>query len=153
MEVLTQFSVFLANKPGVLSQVFRELGRNKINVIALAMMDAMEHGVLRVIPEKPEKVREILNALNVSMTETDVLAVEMPNRPGAVGEVCERLANERVHINYVYCTTGARGGKTIGVFKVGDMKKAAKVLNTPTGKRTGKDVKVKIRRPAAGARR
>ena len=36
MEKSTQFSVFLANKPGVLTQVFRELAKAKINVSAMS---------------------------------------------------------------------------------------------------------------------
>ena len=49
MERHVQFSVFLVNKPGVLSQIFRELARAKINIVNIAMMDTTEHGVLRLI--------------------------------------------------------------------------------------------------------
>ena len=44
MKSMTQFSVFLVNKPGVLARVCRELGKAKINIVAMAMMDAVEHG-------------------------------------------------------------------------------------------------------------
>ena len=147
MQSLIQFSVFLVNKPGVLSQVCRELGKAKINIIALAMMDAVEHGVLRVIVSDPDQARPVLRKLNIPTTETEVLAVPMANRPGAVADVCERLSASHIRASYVYCTTGARGGKTLGIFKVPDIKKAIKVIEARTS--TTRDMKVKLRRSRA----
>ena len=53
----------------------------------------------------------------------------------------------------MYCTSGARSGKTTVVIRVPDIRKAIKVLDgTPKGSR--KDMKVKLRRPkGAQARR
>ncbi|MHC4648269.1 MAG: ACT domain-containing protein, partial [Planctomycetota bacterium] len=49
MYVTTQFSVFMVNKPGVLAQVLGEFARAKINIIAMTMMDSVEHGVMRIV--------------------------------------------------------------------------------------------------------
>ena len=146
VESTTQFSVFLVNKPGVLAQVSRQLAQAKVNVIAMTMMDSSEHGVLRVVAADPEKVRVALAALNLPTTETDVLVVEMANRSGALADVCGRLAEGHINISYAYCTTGARGGKTKGVFKVADAKKAIKLLGQGGPKR--REVNQEIRRPA-----
>ncbi len=144
MDTRVQFSVFLANKPGVLPQVCRELGKAKINIIALTMMDAVEHGVFRMIAKDPDKVREVLKKLNVPMTETEVMVITMANRPGALADVCEKLSSAHVAISYMYCTTGAAGGKTLGVFKVANIKKAAKIIENH--KSTARDTKAKLRR-------
>jgi hypothetical protein len=151
MEKRVQFSVFLVNKPGVLSQIFRELGKAKINITSIVMMDSVEHGVLRMMAEHPEAVRAIFRRLNVPVTETDVLAVTLANRPGAAADLCERLSSAHINIGYMYCTTGARGGKTTVVIKVPDIKKAIKVLEA--SKTTRRDMKIKLRRPAATTRR
>lgn len=151
MEIRTQFSIFLVNKPGVLSQIFRVMAKAKINVSGIVMMDSMEHGVLRMIVENPDKARPLLNELNVQFTEADVLTVTLGNRPGAVADVCERLANAHIPLGYLYCTTGARGGKTTAVLKVPDIKKAQKVLEDV--KSTRRDMKIKLRRPAVRTRR
>ena len=87
MKVLTQFSLFLAGKPGMLASICRELGKAKINIEAMTMMDAQEHGVLRLIASDPDKARPVLRHLNITMAETEVLAVPMSNRPGAVADV------------------------------------------------------------------
>ena len=150
MEKRVQFSVFLVNKPGVLSQIFRDLGKAKINITGIVMMDSVEHGVLRMIAENPAAARTILQKLNLPVTETDVLAVTLANRPGAVADLCERLSVAHINIGYMYCTTGARGGKTIVVIKVPDIKKAIKVLEG--SKTTRRDMKIKLRRPTATAR-
>ncbi len=128
LTVVKQISVFLVNKPGVLAQVTESLAEAKVNIKALTLVDSQEHGVLRMVLENGAKGLEILKSLNVPVTETDVLCIEMANRPGALADICNRLANEHININYAYCTTGAKGGKTYGIFKVSDIKKAQKVL-------------------------
>jgi hypothetical protein len=124
----TQFSVFLANKPNILAQVCQQLAGDKINIRALSMMDASEHGVLRLVVENPLDARRTLEGLNVAMTETTVLLTTLPNRPGAMADVVERLASNHISVNYAYCTAGAPGGQTVGVFRVSDLKKAMQVL-------------------------
>ncbi len=145
MEVVIQFSVFLMNKPGVLAKTTRQVASAKINILAMTMVDSSEHGVLRLVAADPEKLRKALDELNLPMTETDVLMVEMPNRTGSLAEVCSRLAQAHVNINYAYCTTGGRGGKARGMFKVGDMRKAMKILTPKALKH--RDMKRKVRRP------
>lgn len=151
MQKCVQFSVFLVNKPGILSQVFSDLAKAKVNIQALAMMDSMEHGVLRLIVDDPTAARPALARLNIPFTETDVLAVVLPNRPGAAADLCDRLAAAHMNISYMYCTAGAAGGKTTVVLKVPDIKKAMKVVEEPKNNR--RDMKIKLRRPIAGARR
>jgi len=125
----TQFSVFLANKPNVLARVCQKLAEDKINIVALSMMDASEHGVLRLVVADPARARQSLASLNVPTAETTVLLATLPNRPGAMADVVERLASNHISVSYAYCTTGAPGGKTLGVFRVSDLKKAAQVLD------------------------
>ncbi|HEY3242031.1 MAG TPA: ACT domain-containing protein [Phycisphaerae bacterium] len=148
MQNLVQFSVFLVNKPGVLSQVCSELARAKVNITAMAMMDSMEHGVLRLITDAPDRTRQVLRKLNIPTTETEVLAVSMPNRPGAVADVCDRLTQGHIHISYVYCTTSDKGGRTVVIFKVSDMRKAMKLIEDHRNER--RDMKIKVRRPQMG---
>ncbi len=147
MELITQFSIMLVNKPGVLAQVTRTLAQARINIVAMTMMDSSEHGVLRVVAEEDEPVRAALIPLNLPTTETEVLLVDMSNRAGALADVCGRLAEAHININYAYCTTGARGGKATAVFKVSDVKKAMKVLKPSQRKLS--DEKQRLRRTPA----
>ncbi len=128
METLVQYSVFLVNKPGVLANVCRTLADNKINIRAMTLVDSSEHGVLRLVVEDGDRVEKVLSQLNLPLTRTDVLCVDMSNEPGALAAVAERLAREHININYAYATGGARGGRTTCVLKVADLKKAEKIL-------------------------
>ena len=127
-----QLSVFLVNKPGILAQVANALADAKINIVAMTLVDSQEHGVLRLVVENPDAARKVLGKLNLPMTETDVLCLELPNNPGALSHVASILGQNHININYAYCTSGAPGGKTTGVFKLADPAKAERVLKSNT---------------------
>jgi hypothetical protein len=129
-----QFSVFLVNKPGVLAQVTKALADQKVNILAMTLVDSQEHGVLRVVGNDAAVTRQVLQRLNLPMNETDVLLVELPNRPGALADVATLMGQNHININYAYCTSGAPGGRTTGIFKVADPTKASRVLKGPAGK-------------------
>jgi hypothetical protein len=149
MYIAPQFSIFMVNKPGVLAQILGEFARAKINIVALTVMDSVEHGVMRVIFEEPDRAREILARLNMPYNETQVLCVNLTNQSGALAAVAERLAQNHINISYAYCTAGAKGGRTTGVLKLADVRKAMRVLK--------KDIKPAkshpvVRRSKAGGR-
>lgn len=145
MQKYVQFSIFLVNKPGVMSQLFSEMAKAKVNITSVSMMDSMEHGVLRMIVDDPDLARPTFQRLNTPVKETEVLGVTLPNRPGAVADLCDRLASSHIHIGYMYCTSGAKGGKTMVVIKVPNIKKAVSVIEN--SKATRRDMKIKLRRP------
>ncbi len=135
-----QFSMFLVNKPGILTRVCDALAEEKINVVALTLMDSVEHGVFRLVAEDVDQARAALRKLNIPMAETEVLVVEMPNRPGAMADLCSRLNGEHISIKYAYVTSGAPGGRTLGIFKVNNLKKALRVVGTRKPRRKEKPV-------------
>jgi hypothetical protein len=118
----------MVNKPGVLAQVLGEFAREKINVIAMTMMDSVEHGVMRVVFTTPKRAKEVLSKLNMPYNETEVLCVTLTNKSGALAAVAEKLARNHINISYAYCTAGAKGGRTTGILKVADVKKAMRIL-------------------------
>jgi len=128
MYITAQFSIFMVNKPGVLAHILGEFARAKINITAMTMMDSAEHGVMRVVFAAPKRAKELLSKLNMPYNETEVLCVNLANKAGALAAVAEQLAKSHINISYAYCTAGAKGGRTTGVLKVADVKKAMKVL-------------------------
>ena len=128
MYVALQFSIFMVNKPGVLAQILGEFAQAKINIIAMTMMDSVEHGVMRVVFAAPERAKKVLSRLNMPYNETEVLCVSLANKAGALATVAEKLARNHINISYAYCTAGAKGGRTTGVLKVADVKKAMRLL-------------------------
>src|SRR5687767_3540036 len=100
LKIETQFSVFLVNKPGVLAQVTGALGQEKINLVAMTLVDSQEHGVLRFVAEDPVRARQVITRLNLPMTETDILRMDLSNRPGALADVASLLGQNHININY-----------------------------------------------------
>lgn len=152
MHLDTQFSIFMVNKPGVLAQLLNVLAEEKVNIVAMTMMDSVEHGVMRLVGGGATKVRNILKRLNVQFSEAQVLCVNLPNHAGAFADVTTKLSKAHINISYAYCTAGARGGRTTGVLKVADVKKAIKVLGgtaTEVRKKTSKAKKAVRRSPAS----
>ena len=149
MHLDTQFSVFMVNKPGILSQILNELAVAKINIVAMTMMDSVEHGVMRLVGTSTTSIRDTLTRMNQQFSETQVLCVNLPNHAGAFADVTNKLAQAHINISYAYCTAGARGGRTTAVLKVADVKKAMKILGENTKKKKSKTKKAVRRSPAS----
>lgn len=135
MNTRKQVTIFLENKPGRLAQVLAELAGAKINIVALSVMDRHEHGVLRLVTEDEAETAKALKGMNAHFTESDVLAVELKNQPGALAHICERLAEEHIAIEYAYCSSGGRNGKVFGIFKVSNLEKAQRILGETNNQR------------------
>lgn len=128
MHIETQYSIFMVNKPGALAQVLNEFAEARINIIAITIMDSVEHGVMRVVGAAPKKILSVLKKLDMPHSDTDVLCITLPNKSGALARITQKLSEAHINIDYAYCTAGARGGRTTGILKVADVKKAMKVL-------------------------
>jgi hypothetical protein len=139
MENGKQISVFLENKPGRLANVLSALARQKVNVLALTVMDSHEHSVLRFVPDNHDRTRGVLKELSIPFADSEVCLVELKNQPGELAHICEQLGAEHINIEYAYCSSGGRNGKTVGVFKLGNAAKAGKILSSSNGVQRRKD--------------
>ena len=128
MKVVKEFSISLVNKPGVLAGVLKALGRAKVDGVAMTLSDSADLGVLRLVVVQNDVAEKVLTQLNVPLTQTDVLQIELTNKSGALADVVEKLAKAHINIAYAYCTSGGRGGRTTGILNVENIGKAMKVL-------------------------
>src|SRR6266404_2028643 len=128
VELIKQISVFLENKPGRLANVLLALAREKVNIAALSVMDSHEHNVLRFVADDLDRSRQVLKNLSTPFAESEVMLVELRNQPGELAHVCELLGAEHINIEYAYCSSGGRNGKTVGIFKVSNAAKASRIL-------------------------
>jgi hypothetical protein len=124
-----QLTVFLENKPGRLAKVLGDLAKQKINIVALSVMDHQEHGVLRLVSDDEAAMAKVMQASNTPFRESEVLIAELRNQPGALAHLCEVLAAEHINIEYAYCSSGGKNGKVFGIFKVSNVEKAMRVLD------------------------
>lgn len=123
-----QISVFLENKAGRLLEATRTLGEAGVNIRALLVADTEDYGVLRMIVDDPDKTHSALKDAGFTVSETDVLAVRVPDRPGGLASILEVLEPLRVNIEYLYCFIASGGGHAIVVMRVDDPEHVARVL-------------------------
>jgi len=123
-----QISVFLENKPGRLANILSALAGEKVNLNAMTVMATHETGVLRFVSDDKGKAHTALKNLGTRYSEADVVLLELRNQPGAMAHVCETLAGQHINVEYAYSGPGGRNGKSIGVFKVSNTEKAARIL-------------------------
>jgi len=131
MQIAKQLSVTLVNRPGRLVELLGALSREKVGVRALSIMDSSERGTLRFVPDDFARATEVLQESSIRYTMADVLLVEMTGRSGGFRSICERLASDRLNIDYAYCSvdpSGGRGG-AVAVLKVNDLAKAQRILS------------------------
>ncbi|MEI6232521.1 MAG: ACT domain-containing protein [Planctomycetota bacterium] len=126
MPIVKQLSIFLENKPGVLGTFCEELSANEINIFGLSVSDTVDHAVVRVLCDDSKKAITVLGDAGMLVVETDVLVLDLPDKPGILGAVAKKLAKAKINIEYAYGTTDAKGGKL--VLRVSDAKKALKTL-------------------------
>ncbi len=126
MPIVKQLSIFLHNKPGVLGTFCEELSAHQINILGLCVSDTVDHAVVRVLCDDPKKAITVLGDAGMLVVETDVLVVDLPDKPGILATLAKKLAKAKINIEYAYGTTDDSGGKL--VLRVSDAKKAIKLL-------------------------
>jgi len=119
-----QISIFLENKAGRLAHVTRVLGDAGINIRALSIADTSDFGILRVIVNDPDKAYRTLREAEFTVSETEVIAVQVPDSPGGLASVLEQMAEENLNIEYLYAFIGSSGNDALVIFKVEDIEKA-----------------------------
>ncbi|MFO0956603.1 MAG: ACT domain-containing protein [Isosphaeraceae bacterium] len=128
MEMVHELTARLENKPGRLAKICSTLASEKINIRALVVMDSSDRSVLRLVTDQVEATRKVFNSLGVESELAEVLTVEMEDRPGSLARVLERLAEEHINVDYAYLSSSPNPGRSLGVFRTANMKKAQQVL-------------------------
>ena len=124
-----QISIFLENKPGALAEVTRILGESGVNIRALSLADTKDFGILRLIVNDNEKAREILGRKGLTVRKTEVVAVEVPDRPGGLGEILKVLFEEDINVEYLYAFVQKSGENAIIIFRFDETDRAISVLS------------------------
>lgn len=128
MEFVHEMTAYLENKPGRLAKICSALADKKINIRALTVMDRAERSVLRFVTDDVEPTKRVMTSLGTEFSTTEVLAVQMDNKPGTLARLLERLAEEHINIEYAYASSDASPGKTLGIFHTSNPKRALQVL-------------------------
>jgi hypothetical protein len=113
-----QISVFLENKSGRLSEVTAILSEANVNIRALALADTSDFGVLRLIVDETEKARQTLKNNGFTVGKTNVVAVEVPDRPGGLHDILMMLHEANLNVEYMYAFVRSSGNNAVMIFRI-----------------------------------
>jgi hypothetical protein len=123
-----QISVFLENKAGRLAEVTRVLGEAAINIRALSLADTTDFGILRLIVDQYDKAREVLKQHGFTVGKTEVVAIEVPDRPGGLAWVLQILSDSDVNVEYMYAFVQHSGKNAVIIFRFDNLERAIQLL-------------------------
>ncbi len=123
-----QVSVFLENKSGRLYEACRCLAEAGVNIRALSIAETADYGVLRLIVDEPQKTMQVMTESGFTVSETEVIAVEVPDVPGGLAQVLAPMYDANVNIEYLYCFVEKSGESAIVVFRVEQIDEAIRAL-------------------------
>jgi len=123
-----QVSVFLENRAGRLDEVAEMLGENDINIRALSLADTSDFGILRLIVNKPDQARDILHEAGFTTRFTEVVAVEVPDQPGGLGNVLRIFSECGLNVEYLYAFVEKRGEGAVVIVRVEEIDRAVGIL-------------------------
>jgi hypothetical protein len=125
-----QISVFVENRTGRIAEVTRILGDAGVNIRAVSLADTHDFGIVRLIVNNVDKALEILRNEKFTVMDTDVIAAQIPDEPGALAEILELLGRENVNVEYLYGFNEIGTGRAILIFRFEDTEHAVHVLES-----------------------
>lgn len=124
-----QISIFLENKAGRLADVTEILAKAGVNIRALALADTSDFGVLRLIVDDNQKAEGALKQGGFTVSKTDVVAVEVDDRPGGLHHILELLQNAGINVEYMYAFVQHSGTNAVMIFRFDQPDEALRVLS------------------------
>ena len=98
-----QFTVFLENRGGRLQMLVRALEAGSGKIVALSIEESADSALVRLIISDSDAAREVLRAAGFSFGESELLAVELPQRSKQpLIEICSALLAAEINIHYAY---------------------------------------------------
>lgn len=123
-----QISIFIENKSGRLADVTTVLSNAGVNIRALSLAETSDFGILRLIVSDTETAFRELRSAGFTVTKTEVVAIEVPDRPGGLAGILNVLKDAGINVEYMYAFVQKSGEHALVVFRFDEPGKAVSVL-------------------------
>ncbi len=114
---LQQISVFLENRSGRLAEITGVLAKNSVNIRALSLADTADFGILRLIVDKPDAGLRVLKEQGFTVGVTEMVALELPDRPGGLWSILTTLEAAGLNVEYMYAFVHKSGQNAVIIFR------------------------------------
>lgn len=129
MAIVKQLSLMVEDEPGALARVCTELAQVAVNISAIMITRGPRgEAPMRVVVSHVETAKKVLDSLHIKYTEEDVLAIRLKERPGAVGRVTRKLAEQEIDVRYLYGSIEKDSDRALVVLAVSDLDQASRIL-------------------------
>jgi len=108
---MKEFKVFVADKPGELARVTEALANAAVNIRAIASESKHESTYLRVVTSDVHTTEKALSNSGLKYELSDILSLELIDRPGELAKVARRLARAGINVHSIYIL-GSKNGRT-----------------------------------------
>ena len=125
---IPQLSLFLENTPGHMIVPCRLLADAGISVVTLSLADTGQFGILRLIVREWQRAQEVLEAAGWAVAVTEVLAIEVDDRPGGLVELLGLFEQAGIGVEYMYAFTARLGNRAVLVFRFANLDAAISAL-------------------------
>ncbi len=119
-----QITALLENRPGELAKLCEALHKVDVNITALMVVE----GRARIMVDDSQRAGEVLSNMGISYTSAEVIVLEIPDKPGAVAEVADKMAKAGINIDYAFASTVPGRGTATVVFAVSDVDRASTIV-------------------------
>ncbi len=126
--MVKQISVFIENKSGRMAEATRAISDAGVNIRALAVADTSELGVLRLICDDMDKALGALKDAGFTATANNVIAAQVPDRPGGLADLLEKLRDNGINVEYLYAYFTKTTDNAVVIIRVDDKEKTAETL-------------------------
>jgi len=122
-----QINLTLPNRVGALAKVSSVLAGAKVNIHAICAWGDRRKAYFYMVVDRHIKAKNALTKAGLDVTDEGIMLVEMPNKPGEMQKVADKIAGAGIDILYTYGSAGS-GRTSICVFKTENDKKFMKVI-------------------------
>ncbi len=127
--MLRQLSLFLENRPGQLRAPCEALGKAGVDIVTMSLADTAQFGILRLIVRDAEKAKKVLEAAGMVVNVTEVVPIEVDDRPGGLARALAVIEEAGLGVEYMYPFAAApRPGTAAIVFRFEEMEKALEAV-------------------------
>jgi len=123
-----QLSIFLENKVGRLLETTEVLASQDINIRAMSIADTTDFGIVRLIVENVDKACRLLKMHDFTVEITEVIAVEIDDKPGQLAKILRTLQDNNLNIEYCYAFVERNQDKAVVILRMESTDKAIQTL-------------------------
>ena len=126
MSAVFLVAVFVENKPGQTARITRLLAEAGVNLRWFTIANSGSFGVMRFLVDQRDNAIRALKEKGVMVSPVEVIAVEVPDKPGSLQAVADLLG--RNNINLDNSSGFVAGNRAILIIEVHELAQARAIL-------------------------